>query len=153
MYELIKSSVETYFFLALFTGVLFFENVYGIIKCTKNLENKAVKAMLRIGVSGTLLLFWGWWFVYTNLYPVCLAFYEYENEFIEEKAGVITMLEYEGKDRICFIIDNVEYRMVYSSVNPVVEIGKDISKGDTVTFKYGTKSKYIFDVQQMPEWQ
>lgn len=85
-------------------------------------------------------------FVYMNLYPISLACFEYDHDIVEEKIGVINNIEYDVKDRMNLIIDNTEYTMVYSSVSTDDIIGRDIDEGDTVKIKFGTKSKYIFDI-------
>ncbi len=148
MYELIKSSLSTYVFVAVFSGLWCFLVIFGTFKNTKNLESKKIKTVLRFGISGVLVCLWVWHFVYMNLYPISLAYYEYNHDFVEEKIGVIDIIEQDGKDRINIIIDNTEYTMVYSSVSPAVIIGRDIDEGDTVKFKFGVRSKYIFDIYE-----
>ena len=146
MYELIKSNLEAYAFAAAFLGLWILLVIWGTIKKTKNLERKSAKAALRFGISGVLIGFWAWFFIYVNLYPISLAYYEYSHNLTEEKIGVIKSVEQEGKDRIRFIIDDTEYTMVDSSTNPFVVIGWDVDEGDTVKIKYGASSKYIFDI-------
>ena len=148
MYELIKSSLSTYVFMAVFSGLWLLLFVHGTFKKTKNIENKKIKTGLRFGISGVLICLWTWHFVYMNLYPISLAYYEYNHDFAEEKIGVLDSIEHDGKDRIYLIIDNTEYTMVYSSVSPAVIIGRDIDEGDTVKFKFGVRSKYIFDIYE-----
>lgn len=148
MYELIKSSLSTYVFVAVFSGLWCFLVIFGTFKNTKNLESKKIKTVLRFGISGVLVCLWVWHFVYMNLYPISLAYYEYNHDFAEEKIGVLDSIEHDGKDRIYLIIDNTEYTMVYSSVSPAVIIGRDIDEGDTVKFKFGVRSKYIFDIYE-----
>ena len=149
MYELIKSSFLTYAFLAAFTGLWCLLVIYGTFKKTKDTENGIIKAVLRFGVSGVLVCFWAVFFVYMNLYPISLAYYEYNSDFAEEKIGVIDSIELDGKDRMDIIIGNTEYTMVYSSVEPAVIIGKEIDEGDTVKVKFGVRSKYIFDIYKL----
>ena len=142
MYELIKSSLSTYAFVAAFSGLWSLLFIYGMFKKTKDIENKKIKTVLRFGISGVLVCLWAWYFVYINLYPISLAYYEYNHNFVEEKIGVIDTVEQDGKDRINLIIDNTEYTMVYSSVSSAI----DIDEGDTVKIEFGVKSKYIFDI-------
>ena len=149
VYELIKSSLQSYAFVAAFSGLWCLLVIYGTFKKTKNVPNKKKKAVLRFGISGALLCLWAWLFVYTNLYPISLAYYEYNHDFAEEKIGVIDGIEQDGKDRIYLNIDNAEYTMVYSSVSPAFIIGKDIDEGDTVKIKFGVRSKYIFDIYEL----
>lgn len=146
MYELIKNSLSFYAFVATFTGLWVLFVVYGTFKKTKNIESKKIKTVVRFGTSCALVCLWAWHFVCMNLYPVSLAYYEYNHDIVEEKSGVINNIEQDVKDRIILIIDNMEYTMVDSSVSPAVIIGRDIDEGDTVNFKFGVKSKYIFDI-------
>ena len=146
MYELIKSSFQAYASAAAFSGLWILWAVYGTFKNTKNIENKKMKTVLRFGISGVLVCLWAWHFVYMNLCPISLAYYEYSRNSVEEKIGVINSIEQDGKDRIYLNIDNAEYTMVDSSVSPAVNIGRDIDKGDTVKIKFGVRSKYIFDI-------
>ena len=146
MYELIKSSLQAYAFAAVFSGLWILLVVYGMFKKTKKIENKKIKTVLRFGISGVLVCLWAWHFVYINLYPISLAYYEYSRNSVEEKIGVINSIEQDGKDRINIIIDNTEYTMVYSSLNSDDIISRDIDEGDTVKIEFGVKSKYIFDI-------
>ena len=146
MYELIKSSLSTYAFVAAFSGLWSLLFIYGMFKNTKDIENKKIKTVLRFGISGVLVCLWAWYFVYINLYPISLAYYEYNHDFVEEKIGVIDIIEQDGKDCMNLIIDNTKYTMVYSSVSPAVIIGRDVDEGDTVKIKFGVRSKYVFDI-------
>ena len=146
MYELIKSSLSTYAFVAAVFGLWSLLVIYGMFKKTKDIENKKIKTVLRFGISGVLVCLWAWHFVYINLYPISLACYEYTHNIVEEKIGVINSIEQDGKDRIALIIDNTEYRLVHSSTDPAVIIGKDIAEGDAVRVTFGAKSKYVFDI-------
>jgi hypothetical protein len=115
----------------------------------KDIENKKIKTVLRFGISGALVCLWAWFFVYKNFYPISLAYYEYNHNLVEEKIGVIERIEQNGKDRISISIDNTEYTVVHSSVNPLFVIGKDIDEGDTVKIEYGEKSRYVFDIHEI----
>ena len=148
MYELIKSSFQAYAFAAVFSGLWILLVVYGMFKKTKKIENKKIKTILRFGISGAIVGLWLWHFVYTNLYPISLAYYEYNHNIVEEKIGVINSIEQESKDRINIIIDDTEYTMVHSSESPFVVIGKDIDEEDVVVITFGENSKYIFEVQR-----
>ena len=149
MYELIKSSLQSYAFVAAFSGIWCLLVIYGTFKKTKNVPNKKKKAVLRFGISGALLCLWAWLFVYTNLYPISLAYYEYSRNSVEEKIGVINSIEQDGKDRINLIIDNTEYTMVYSSVSPSIIDDRDIDKGDAVKIQFGESSMFIFDIYKV----
>ena len=146
MRELIKSSLMTYAFVAVIFGAWSLLVICDMFKKTKEVENKKIKTLLRFGISGVLVCLWAGYFVYMNLYPISLAYYEYNHGFAEEKIGVVDSIEHDGKDRIHLIVDNQKYTMVYSSVSPDVIIGKDVDEGDTVQFEFGVKSKYVFDI-------
>ena len=146
MEELIKTNLLTYASIAVFTGFWLLLFICKTFKYTKGSESKKKKIIIHIGISGVLVFLWVWYFVYTNLYPSSLAYYEYNHSIVEEKIGIVESIEQNGKDRINIIIDNTEYTMVHSSVNPAVIIGWDIDEGDTVKFKFGVKSKFIFDI-------
>lgn len=146
MYELIKSSFWTYASVAAFSGFLFLSIIFGTFKNTRKIESKKKRTVLRFAISSVLVCLWAWHFIYMNLYPISLAYYEYNHDFAEEKIGVIDGIEQDGKDRIYLNINNVEYTMVDSSVIPAVIIGRDIDEGDTVKIKCGVRSKYIFDI-------
>ena len=149
MYELIKGSLQYYAFAAAFTGLCVLSAVYATFKNTRNIENKKLKTILRFSISSVLICFWTWFFLCVNLYPISLAYYEYNHNFTEEKVGVIDSIEQNGKDRIYLIIDNAEYTLVDSSESPAVIIGRDIDEGDAVKFKFGVKSKYIFEIYEL----
>ena len=55
MYELIKSSLQAYAFVAAFSGLWILLVVYGMFKKTKKIENKKIKTVLRFGISGVLV--------------------------------------------------------------------------------------------------
>ena len=145
MYELIKDSLQAYASLTVFTGFLVSSVIFGTFKKTKSLTQK-IRTVIRFGVSGALVCFWAWFFVYINLYSISLAYYEYNHDYAEEKIGVIDSAERDGKDRMKIVIDGKEYIMVYSSIDPFLINGRDIDKGDIVKIIYGVKSKYIFDI-------
>ena len=149
MYELIKSSLSAYASAAAFAGLWCFLVIHGTFKKTKNTENKKIRTVLRFSVTGVLSGFWLWFFLYVNLFPISLAYYEYNHDSVEEKIGVVESVEQNGKDLIDLVIDNREYRMVYSSVKPFAVIGKDFDEGDTVKIKFGVRSKYIFDIYEL----
>ena len=62
MYELIKSSLQSYAFVAAFTGLCVLSAVYATFKNTKNIENKKLKTILRFSISSVLICFWTWFF-------------------------------------------------------------------------------------------
>lgn len=146
MGELIRNNVLAYTFAAALTGLWISLIAYGIFRKTNNIENAKIRTVTRFGIIGVLICFWIWLFIYMNLFPISLAYYEYNCAFVEEKYGVIENIEQDGKDRINIIIDNTEYKIVHSSISPVIILGRDIDEGDTVKIKYGVKSKFIFDI-------
>lgn len=146
MYELIKTNLSAYILITAFMGWWILSVIYGTLKKAKQIENKKIKNLILIGVSTTLLCFWAYFFVYSRLYPISLAYYEYKNDLVKEEIGVIHDIDPKGKDRVHVVIDDIKYTMVHSSVRPYVNIHKDIAEGDTVKIRYGTKSKFIFDI-------
>ena len=151
MEELIKQSFLTYLFLALFLGIVFIELCFLAIKKAKIIPNFIIRIISCIVICCMFVFLWVYFFVYINLYPISLAYSEYNKDLTEESVGVVDNIEQEGKDRIHLIIDDEEYIMVYSSSNPFANIGTDIVNGDCVKFKYGEKSKYIFDIYEVNE--
>ena len=149
MEELLKTSFGAYLGIALFLGIVGALLVYGAIENTKEMENKKIKFALRIAICSIVVCLW-MCFVYMQLSPISLAYYEYNHDIVEEKTGVINSIEQDGKDRMNLIIDNAEYTMVYSSTEPNVIIGRDIDEGDTVKIKFGEKSMYIFEISAVP---
>ena len=150
MNYLINISFWTYLFLAIFMGICFAcGGIYGIISNTKKMENKVLKRILRLSVSSICIVFWLWFFVYKNLYPIALAKYEYEHNCAEEQVGTVDSVVQDGKDRIITVIDGVKYTIVYASGDSnSIEIGKDIDRGNIVKFRYGKNSKFIFDISK-----
>lgn len=148
MYELIKSSFLFYVFAAAFLGMCLFSFIRAVFIGTKNMENMKIKTGLRCSISGVLVFLWAWVIVYRTLYPISLAYYEYNHDTVEEKAGVIDKIEQKVKDRIYLTIDNKEYTMVNGNDPSAERIGRTIEEGDTVIFKFGEKSKFIFEIQK-----
>ena len=148
MYELMKTSLCAYASLAAFMGWFVLSFIYGTFKKTRTIESKKIRTALRIGVSTALTCFWLWFDVFVNLYPISLAYYEYNNNLVEEKIGILDNMEIDGKDRMRLILDGTEYTVVYSSIEPYVVVGKDIKEGDTVEIKFGERSKYIFEIRE-----
>jgi len=147
MKQLIDGNFWAYLDLAIFSGVFFaWGGIYGIFANTKKIDNKALKRILRIGVSIICVWLWLWIFCIKLLYPISLAKYEYDNNIYDVEKGFVESVELDGKDRINVIIDGVEYKIVYGSADPdSIEIGKDIDKDDYVEIKYGKHSRFIFD--------
>ena len=148
MDKLINSSFFAYLYITIFMGIVIaWGGVYGIIANTKKIQNKVLKQILRVGVSIICVGFWLWFFVYKNLYPIALAKSEYEHNCTEERVGTVESIEQHVKDRIITTIDGVKYTIVFASADPnSIEIGKDIDRGKTIRFRYGKKSKFIFDI-------
>lgn len=149
MSEFIKSSLEAYSIAAVFMALWCALVIYGTIKKTRNTERKILKRIIRFSVSFVLIGLWIWHFLYINLFPVSLAFYEYNHNIAEEKIGIIDSIEPKGKDRLYFVIDNTEYTMVYSSQDPYKGVGEKIKAGDNVRILFGKKSGYVFDIWEI----
>lgn len=149
MEELLKTSLHAYLSSEMFFGiwVVLFSAI--IIVKTKNMESRKLKIALRIIICSVLTGLWAFFCVYKSLYPISLAYYEYQNNLVEEKVGVIESIEQDGKDRILISIDGTIYTMVYSSLKPYNHVTIDIVKGDTVWVLTGEHSLYIFDICEM----
>ena len=153
MYELIKSDFGSYLFIAIFSGICFaWGGVYGIIVNTKKIENIVLKRILRVSVSVVCVGFWLWFFVYKNLYPIALAKYEYEHNCIEEQVGTVESVEMYDKGRFIMTIDGVKYTFLNDSAS-LTSIKNEKGIGNSVRFRYGKKSKVIFDIShQKPDY-
>lgn len=149
MRELITANLTAYVFVALITGFALLSIIHIIFDKTKGIESNKKKRCVRFSISGAFVGLWIWYFVYVNLFPISMAYYEYNHNVCDEKIGVIESIERSEKDRIDITIDGTEYAMVYSSENPIIIVGKDIGEGDTVKFVFGVKSRYIFDMYRL----
>lgn len=149
MDELLKTTLYLYIFSAIFCGGLIVAFIIGIIKKTRKIENTKIKIFLRILVCGVLTTLWIYHFVYANVYPFSLAYYEYRNSLTEEKVGVIKSIEQDGKDRILVTVDGTVYTMVYSSLKPYKNIDIAFKRGDTVWILIGVHSLFIFDISKV----
>ena len=149
MRELITANLTAYVIVALITGFGLLSIIHIIFDKTKGIESNKKKRCVRFSISGAFVGLWIWYFVYVNLFPISMAYYEYNHNVCDEKIGVIESIERSEKDRIDITIDGTEYAMVYSSENPIIIVGKDIGEGDTVKFVFGVKSRYIFDMYRL----
>jgi len=149
MRELITANLTAYVFVALITGFALLSIIHIIFDKTKGIESNKKKRCVRFIISGAFVGLWIWYFVYVNLFPISMAYYEYNHNVCDEKIGVVESIERSEKDRIDITIDGTEYAMVYSSENPIIIVGKDIGEGDTVKFVFGVKSRYIFDMYRL----
>lgn len=145
--QLLEKNLETYICLAVFTGLISLLAITGLFKNTIKIENKKIKYSLRMTITLAIVILWSYFYIYVNLYPVSLAYYEYINESTEEKTGIIRNIEQESKDRINIVIDNTEYTMVHSNQNKPFN-SNNIKKGDKVQIQFGKKSKYIFSIYE-----
>ena len=148
---LIKESFLLYLFLAVFTGFWFLYVGFAVMKKTTKMENPTMRIALCSIVCSAFSFLWLFFFVYKNLYPISLAYYEYMNDKTEEAIGVVEYIEQTEKDIICLTIDGAEYKIVHDSTKPYVRIGIDVSKGDIVRIIYGESSQYIFDIYELKE--
>ena len=149
MEELIKTSLLFYLFCTAFMGLWSILVVYGMFKKTKSIENKPLKNILRIGVACILFGLWTWHFVFMNLYPISLAYYEFKHDFTEEKIGVVENVEQRIKDRVYITVDGEKYTMLYNSTDSFAGNNHDTLEGNTVKIKIGKKSKFIFNVSEL----
>lgn len=148
MEKLLKSSVLSYVFLAIFFVVWFAIFAFHI---NKKIRNTNIKRVVFIVLYSFSLSVWAYFLVYRNVFPIVQAFYEYKNSLTEESIGKIESIKFDGKDRIIINIDYVDYTMVYSSENPYKNITIDIIEGDMVWFQTGEHSKYIFDIKKIED--
>lgn len=148
MGELLKTMFITYAALALFTGCFFGRCIFVVIKKTTNMGNQKLKIALRSVICSVIAIFWLYVFIYMNMYPRSLAYYEYKNDVADETTGTISDITYVNKEIIHIRINNTNYTMAYSSKKPYKGIGTDIDEGDTVKIKFGVNSKYIFDIYE-----
>ena len=81
-----------------------------------------------------------------NLYPISLAYYEYNHNIVEEKIGVIESIEQNVNDRMYITIGDTDYTVVYSNAVYFEYFGNDVVEGTKVRIQFGTKSKIIFDI-------
>ena len=147
MNELIRTNLLSYVFVTIFSGLWISLVIFSTFKKTNSIHK--VKILIRTIISSILICLWIYFFVYVNLYPVSLAYYEYRNNSTQQIVGVVDSIELTSKDRLELIIDKEKYTMVYSSVKVSSnDIINNITKGDTVQIKFGKKSKFIFDISE-----
>jgi hypothetical protein len=153
VYDLLKHDFLFYVTVAVFIGGAIFSIILSIFRSTENTKNKKIKAVLRFGVSSILVCLWGWLIVSTELFPISLAYYEYNHDIVEERTGVIDIIEEEGgrQSYIYLYIDDTKYKIIDGDLSrrPIAVVGKDIEQGDTVKIKFGAKSKYIFYISRV----
>ena len=151
MEEVLKTGLDFYLSVALF--VLFMDVycisycIYRFIKKTKEMENRKVKTILCVAFSSALIIVWAYFFAYKMVYPRALAYYEYKNDVIEEKSGVVNSIRYEPKDRIYIQIDDITYSIAYPGSSKI-DIAKGLKKGDSVRFIVGKHSMYVFEISK-----
>ena len=148
MDELLKTLLLTYIFVAIFVGICMFSVVCGCIRMTDKIENNQIKYLLRIVICGALISLWVYYFIFQNVYPLSVAYYECRNGIVEERTGILDGINRREKDRIEVIIDGEFYMMVYSSQESDTQITKGLDKGSLVCFSYGEHSMYIFSISR-----
>lgn len=148
MGELLKNDFLLRALATAFTALFIFLVSRGIFIQTREMDKLKRKTLLRVGISSVLVCFWLYCFIYRMLYPISLAYYEFQKGLSEETIGVVECIEQQAKDRIYLTIDGVEYTLVHSSTDPYVRIGIDIAEGDVVHIVYGENSMYIFDIRE-----
>lgn len=146
MEELLQNNFFSYLGTTFLVGLWAFYIIWGTFRKTKKMDRTRLKALLRIGVSSVLICIWTFGFVLYLQYPISLAFYEYKNNCIEEKIGVVESIKGERNDRVLLIIDDIKYTAIYNGKQPFIPIGPEIDKGDVVKIKFGKKSKFIFEI-------
>lgn len=143
MDKLLETSLYTYIYLTIFIGVIVGLLLINLFWQTKKINTKWIKISVRTTICGVLLGFWTYFFVYRNLYPVSLAYYENKNNLTVDVVGVVESINLVRKDRLYVNIDGTVYVMVYSSQKPYNSITADLVKGKTVYLRVGKHSMYI----------
>ena len=146
MGELIKELLFSYILVTGFAGIMIFMITCGTVKKLKELKNRIIRTVLSIAICSVGIFLWAGFFVCHELYPVSLAYYEYNNSIVEETSGVIDSIKYVNIDYTFVSINNTEYIMVHNDTNTNTVLGRDIVKGDTVRLQFGEKSLFIFDI-------
>jgi len=143
MENLLRTSCYSYLFVAVFLGIWILLFLKASAK--KYAQSKVRKTLCTI-VCCFLLFFWLYFFVCSGVYPVTLAYYEYNNDLTSKTTGVITNIEQKIKDRIEINIDDQKYFIVYSSQKHYSAMINGLNIGDTVETIYGERSLYIFEI-------
>lgn len=154
MEGLLKSLLFDSLYGVVFAMVFIATIIFGVIKKTKNMENKKTKCTLRIVIITLTIILLLWLTVFGKLgfYTVSMACYEYENNITEKADGVVDRIT---RDRqcVCIYIDNVRYKIPNSSKNPLIDFEKGLEKyikeGDHINLVYGKQSKIIFEFEKM----
>ena len=151
MEQILKDDLLLHILLTLFIGFWIFIVIIGTIRKSKEIENQKVRRILCAAVCSLLIVIWVLFFICHELLPISLAYYEYDHSLTAKKTGVVESISQEGKDRICIVIDNTKYVLVYGSSSPYANICKEIRNGNTVQIQFGKDSKYIFDICKLPK--
>ena len=149
MRELLKSNYNAYLGVTTFMGIWVLLLIYSVFKKTRDIAKGKVKNLVVVGISSVLVSAWVYFFIYLNLYPIALANYEYKNDLTKVITGTVSSIEQKGKDRVELVIDNSKYIIVHSSRNPVVDIDRNVTEGDTVSVRIGVKSKFVFCINEL----
>lgn len=135
--------------LTVFTGII---AIPGILTSIIKKNKSKTKKILSIVFFSILLFIWGYFIIYSRFYPISMAYYEYNHQHSCETTGVIESVEYPTNGHIDIKIDNQDYTMVYSKINPYQKkLGKEIDKGDRVQIQFGERSKYIFSISKIED--
>lgn len=144
--ELLESLFGSYLAVTIFAGVFVSVLCMVIVKKTQEIDRQKIRITLRVTLCSLLVILWGYCFVFAQLYPISLAYYEYKSNTVISTVGTIESVEIDGKDRILLSIDGKEYALVYGSTAYPYAFTKKLAKGNRVYIEFGKKSKYIFNL-------
>ena len=143
--ELLESLFGSYLAVTIFAGVFVSVLCMVIVKKTQEIDRQKIRITLRVTLCSLLVILWGYCFVFAQLYPISLAYYEYKSNTVISTVGTIKSVEID-KDRILLSIDGKEYVLVYNSTAYPYTFTKKLKKGNRVYIEFGKKSKYIFNL-------
>lgn len=147
MEELLKQVFLSRFLAVIIITIWAISVLIGIIKKSQSFESRKKCIIVRSIVCPLVMSLWlvvGYFTAYNH----GLACYEYNNNITSEAAGVIDSIDH-SKDTTQIVVNGKKYKMVYSIDEPIVDFRKDIVEGDSVKFKYGKNSKFIFDIYEI----
>lgn len=147
MEELLKQVFLSRFLAVIIITIWAISVLIGIIKKSQGFESRKKCIIVRSIVCPLVMSLWlvvGYFTAYNH----GLACYEYNNNITSEAAGVIDSIDH-SKDTTQIVVNGKKYKMVYSIDEPIVDFRKDIVEGDSVKFKYGKNSKFIFDIYEI----
>lgn len=147
MEELLKQVFLSRFLAIIIITICSISILVGIIKKSQGFESRKKCIIVRSVVCPLVIAVW-LVIAYFTAYNHGLACYEYNNNITSELSGIIDNIEH-SKDTTHIVISGKKYKMVHSIDKPIIDFRKDIVEGDSVKFKYGKNSKFIFDIYEI----